>query len=107
MTNKIRIKKGDNVMVMTGKDRSKTGKVLKVFPRNGRLIVESINLRQRREKTKKAGKPGQVIESPAPLAASKVMIMCPLCGRGRRFGYRLEGDKKFRICRQCGHEFKS
>ena len=111
---KMKIKKGDMVMVMTGQDRSKTGKVIKVFPGIGRLVVEGVNLRKRREKTKKAGKPGQVIEAPAPFAAAKAMIMCPHCGRGRRLGYRLarlpdgqETGKKLRLCRQCGYELKS
>ena len=106
MTNKIKIKKGDKVVVITGKDRTKTGKVLKVFPEAGRLVVESVNLRKRREKTKKAGKPGQVIESPAPFAIAKVMLWCADCSRGRRIGHQLIGGKKVRVCRQCGHEFK-
>ncbi len=105
MTNEI--KKGDTVVVITGKDRTKTGKVLKVFPKVNRLVVEGVNMRKRREKTKKAGKPGQVIESPAPLTASKVMIVCANCGRGRRIGHKPDGAKKLRVCRKCGHEFKS
>ncbi len=100
------IKKGDTVVVIAGKDRTKTGKVLKVFPDAGRVVVEGVNMNKRREKTKKAGKPGQVIEAPAPLHASKVMIVCPNCGRGRRFGHKLDGDKKLPVCRKCGHEFK-
>ena len=103
----MKIKKGDNVVVMAGQDRSKTGRVLKVFPKTGRLVVEGVNLRKRREKTKKAGKPGQVVESPAPFAAAKVMIKCPHCDRGRRIGMRQEDDKKLRVCRQCGYELKS
>lgn len=107
MKNKhLKIKKGDTVVVITGKDRKKIGQVLKVFPAMNRLVVEGVNLRQRREKTKKAGKPGQVIEAPAPLHASKVMIVCSSCGRGRRLGHKPDGAKKLRVCRKCGHEFK-
>lgn len=101
------IKKGDTVVVITGKDRTKTGKVLKVFPRPGRVVVEGINLRKRRERSRSAGKPGQIIEAPAPLTASKVMIICSNCGRGRRVGHKQDGDKKLRVCQKCGHEFKS
>ena len=108
MKNKqLKIKKGDTVIVTAGKDRTKTGKVLKVFPAVSRLVVEGINLHKRRERSRRAGKPGQTIEAPAPLAASKVMIVCPDCGRGRRVGHKIDGDKKLRVCRKCGHEFKS
>ncbi len=107
MTNKIIIRKGDTVVVRAGKDRTKVGKVLKVFPAAGRLVVEGVNMRKRREKARSAGKPGQVIESPAPLMSSKVMIVCSSCERGRRIGHKLDGDKKVRVCRKCGHEFKS
>jgi len=100
----MKIKKGDNVMVMMGKDRTKTGKVLKVFPSEGRLVVEGVNLRKRRERPRSAGKPGQITEAPAPFATSKALIMCTHCGRGRRFRVRLEGDKKLRICRKCDRE---
>ncbi|HEY4476422.1 MAG TPA: 50S ribosomal protein L24 [Candidatus Paceibacterota bacterium] len=105
MMNKI--KKGDTVIVVTGKDRGKTGSVLKVFPLAHRLVVEGVNIRKRRERPRSAGKPGQVIEAPTPIASSKVMIKCPSCGRGRRIGHKQEGNKKIRICRKCGHEFKS
>ncbi len=103
-------------MVMAGQDRSKTGKVLKVFParttvRSGgpsidRVVIEGVNLRKRRERPRTAGKPGQVIEAPAPLAASKVLIMCPGCNRGRRIGSRIEDGKKLRVCRKCGRDLK-
>lgn len=102
----MKIKKGDTVMVMAGQNKGATGKVLKVFPWMNRLVVEGVNLRKRREKTKKAGKPGQVIEAPAPFAAARAMIMCSSCGRGRRIGHKQVGDKKVRVCRKCGHEFK-
>lgn len=112
----MKIKTGDKIIVITGKDRTKTGKVIKVIPARptvqsggpnaDRLVVEGINLRKRRERPRSAGKPGQVIESPAPFAASKAMLWCPDCGRGRRIGHQLIGGKKLRVCRRCGHEFK-
>lgn len=102
----MKIKKGDKVVVMAGKDRLKTGKVIKVFPASNRLVIEGVNLTKRREKPRTAGKPGQVIESPAPLQVAKVMIWCSSCNAGRRIGHKLEGKKKLRVCRKCGHEFK-
>ena len=112
----MNIKKGDNVVVMAGQYRRKAGKVLKVFPARlnsrsggpsaGRLVVEGVNLRKRRERSRRAGKPGQVIEAPAPIAAAKVMVKCAQCRRGRRIGYRFESGRKLRVCRKCGQEFK-
>lgn len=104
---KLKIKKGDTIIVTTGKDRMKTGKVLKVFPAARRIIAEGINVTRRRERSRSAGKPGQIVEAPAPFAVSKVMVKCSQCGRGRRIGYRRDGDKKIRVCRKCGQEFKS
>lgn len=103
----MKIKTGDNVIVMAGQNQGTIGKVLKVFPRADRLVVEGINLRKRRERSRSAGKPGQVIVAPAPFAAARAMIMCSHCGRGRRTGVRQEGGKKLRVCRTCGHELKS
>ena len=103
----MKIKKGDSVVMIAGQYRRKTGKVLKVFPAAKRLVVEGVNLRKRREKSRRAGKPGQVIEAPAPVEAAKVMIQCSRCGRGRRIGYRFAGGQKLRVCRACGDEFKS
>ena len=103
----MNIKKGDNVIVMAGKDRLKTGKVIKVFPRAGKVVIDGVNIIKRRTRPRTAGKKGQVIEAPAPLASAKVMIMCPACGRGRRLAHKFVGNKKLRVCRSCGHEFKS
>ena len=102
----MKIKTGDKIVVITGKDRTKTGKVLKVFPSTGRLVVEGVNLRKRRERPRSAGKPGQVVESPAPFPVAKVMLWCSDCAAGRRIGHKVEGKKKLRVCRKCGHEFK-
>ena len=102
----MNIKTGDKVIVMAGKDRMKVGKVIKVFPSENRLVIEGVNVSKRREKPRTAGKPGQVIESPSPLQAAKVMIWCSSCRAGRRIGHRIDEKKKVRVCRKCGHEFK-
>lgn len=98
----MKIKKGDKVVVMAGKDRSKIGKVLRVLPVNNQVVVEGVNVRQRRARPKKAGEKGQVVSMAFPLAASKVMVRCDRCGRGVRIGYRFDGQTKIRICRRCG-----
>jgi len=98
----MKLKKGDNVIIRAGKDRRREGKILRVFPRGNKVVVEGINLLKRRIRPKKAGEKGQVVVVAYPLAAAKVMIKCVRCGRGVRVGYRLEGLKKLRICRKCG-----
>jgi len=106
----MKIKKGDNVVITAGRDRGKEGKVLRVFPgRDGRevgkVLVEKLNLLNRRIRPKTSGEKGQVVKVPNPLPASRVMIKCGKCGRGVRVGYRVEGEKKERICRRCGKVF--
>ncbi len=97
----MKLKKGDNVIIRAGKDRRREGKILRVFPRGNKVVIEGINLFKRRIRPKKAGEKGQVVTVAYPLAAAKVMIKCVRCGRGARVGYRVEGDKKIRICRRC------
>ena len=97
------IRKNDNVVVVTGKDRGKRGRVLRLVPSKNRLIVEGVNLMKRHTKPN----PGQnvkggVVESEAPLHASNVQIVCPECSAPPRIGRRLLGDgRKVRICRKC------
>lgn len=101
----MKIKKGDNVIVSVGKSRGKKGKVLRVLPKENRLIVEGANLIKRRERPRKQGQKGQVVDIAAPLAVSKVRLWCATCGRGVRIGSLLvAGAKKRRICRSCQKE---
>jgi len=97
------IRKNDNVLVMTGKDRGKRGRVLKVLPEKNRLIVEGVNLIKRHTKPN-PGKQikGGVVERDAPLHASNAQIVCPECGKATRIGRKILGDgRKVRICRKC------
>lgn len=98
------LKKGDQVQVMTGKDRGKSGKTLRVLAPEGRIIVEGVNVRKLRERSRRAGRKGQVVERPSPIAIANVLLFCPVCGRGRRLGRKIVGEKKVRICRKCGRE---
>lgn len=94
-----KIKKGDNVKMMSGKDRGKTGKVLAVG--EGRLVVEGLNTIKRHIRARKQGQSGQIITKERAVSISSVALVCKSCGLTTRIGYKLEGDQKVRICRKC------
>ncbi len=100
----MKIKKGDKVKILSGKDRGKKGKVIEVLPRQGKLIVENLNLAKKHLRPQKEGEKGKRVEVAIPLPASKVMLICPNCGKPTRIGYKIEGKKKFRICKKCHKE---
>ncbi len=120
MTQTMRIKKGDLVQILSGKDRGKQGKVLEARPKSGRVVVESLNIIKRHTKPRPmrdssrvggaAMTPGGVIEKPAAIDVSNVMIVCPACDRPTRIGVtfkEIKGEKvKIRVCRRadCGQE---
>jgi large subunit ribosomal protein L24 len=97
------IRKNDNVVVITGKDRGKRGRVLKVVPDNNRLIVEGVNVVKRHTKPNpQRNIKGGVVEREAALHASNVQIVCPECGKPTRLGKKVLGDgRKVRVCRKC------
>lgn len=97
----MRIKKGDNVKVLAGKDRGKTGKVIAADPARLRVTVEGLNLYKKHTRPKRHGEKGQVISVPRPMHASNVLPVCPSCGKASRAGYREEGKVKVRYCRSC------
>ncbi len=101
-----KIRRNDSVMVITGKDRGKTGVVRQVFPRKGRLVVEGLNLIKKHQRpTQQAGvpAPGGIVVREAPLHASNVMLVCRSCGKAVRTGTRVRPDGvKVRICKKCG-----
>ena len=101
----MKIRKGDTVLIISGKDRGKTGKVLKALPKERRLLIEGVNLRKKHIRPKKEGEKGQIIRMPSPIDVSNVKIICSKCGKPTRVGYRIEDDKKYRICKKCGKEF--
>ena len=97
----VRIKKGDTVKVIAGKDKDKEGKVLSVDQKNARVVVEGVNMVTRHTKPKKMGEAGGRIEKEAPIDASNVMIYCPSCKKGVRVGYAVVDGKKVRVCKKC------
>ena len=101
----MKIKKGDTVLIISGKDRGKKGKVLEVLSREGKNLVEGVNLMKKHQKPKKTGEKGQIIQLPKPIDVSNVKLICLKCGKPTRIGYKLaEAKKKYRICKKCGQE---
>jgi large subunit ribosomal protein L24 len=97
------IRRNDNVIVTSGKDRGKTGRVLRLAPENNRLVVEGVNIIKRHTKPNpQRNIKGGVVEREAPLHASNVQLVCPECGKPTRIGKKVLGDgRKVRICRKC------
>ena len=100
----MNIKKNDTVIVLSGKDKGKKGKVLEVQPREGKVVVEKVNVVSRHQKPRKQGEQGGIIKKEAPIYACKVQRVCPKCGKATRIGHKVEGDKKVRVCKKCGAE---
>lgn len=98
----MKIKKNDTIKILTGKDKNKTGKVLKIFPKDGKILVENINLCKKHVRPKKTGEKGQIVEMSKPFFASKAALICGSCGKAARVGCRFEGKIKTRICKKCG-----
>jgi len=98
----LKIKKGDTVKVLTGKDRNKTGKVLSVMPKDSRLIVEGVNIHTRFSRPKKTGEKGQKMQFPGSFSIAKVMLICPSCGKPTRTGSTVTKDGNLRKCVKCG-----
>jgi large subunit ribosomal protein L24 len=105
---KIKIKKGDKVMVNSGKDRGKIGPVEKVFPKAQEVLVTGVNLFKRHLKPRGQGKPGGIVDIPRPLSVGKVSLVCPKCNQPTRIGFFQggnDGESKLRVCRKCKAQF--
>ena len=100
----MNIKKGDTIVVLSGKDKGKQGKVLEVMPKSGKVVVEKINVVSRHTKPRKQGEQGGILKKEAPIYACKVQRACPKCNKGTRVAHKIEGDKKIRVCKHCGAE---
>jgi len=100
----MKLKKGDQVLIISGKDKGKKGKVLDVFTSAGKITVENINLVKKHRKPRRQGEKGQIVEVVKSFDASNVKLICPKCGDHTRVGYKLIDKEKFRICKKCGQE---
>ena len=101
---KLNVKKDDTVVVISGKDKGKKGKVLESMPASGKLVIEGINVATCHVKPKKQGEEGGIISREIPIYASKVMLVCPKCGKATRHAVKLADGKKARVCKKCGQE---
>lgn len=100
----MKIKKGDKVKVIKGKDSGKESTVIKSFPRESKVLVENVNLYKKNQKPRGEKNPGGIITLTRPLRVENVRLLCPKCNKATRVGYRLEKDnKKYRYCKKC-HE---
>ena len=100
---KFHIKKNDLVMVVNGKESGKSGRILKVLPEKGKVIIEKINFIKRHARPHGKQRQGGILEKEAPLHISNVMLLCEKCNKPVRIGHRIvEGNKKVRYCRKCG-----
>jgi len=100
----MKVKKGDSVLIIAGKDKGRTGKIMKALPKDLKVLVEGINLKKKHVRPKRDGEKGQVVEIPAALDVSNVKIVCPKCGKATRVGYTIEKDIKKRVCKKCKQE---
>jgi len=104
----MNIKRGDNVVMLSGKDRGKKGKVLFAFPGSplagGKVVVEGLNLVARHQRAKKQGQKGQVVHKERAVSASAVQLVCKNCGKATRIWHRTVGKNKVRVCKKCGGE---
>ena len=98
----MKIRKDDKVVVLSGRDKGKEGKVLSADPKNGKVIVEGVLVASRHQKPRKQGEEGGRISKEGSIDESNVMLVCPKCGKATRVGHAYEGDKKVRVCKKCG-----
>lgn len=103
MINKVHVKTGDTVVVLSGKERGKKGKVMAVSPKEGKVIVEKINMVSKHMKPRRMGETGGIVKAEGAMYASKVQIVCPRCGKPTRVVHKIyEDGTKERICKKCG-----
>ena len=102
----MKIRKGDNVKVLSGNDIGKTGEVLEVIRKTQKIIVKGVNVRKKHVKARKQGEESGIISVECAIHSSKVNVVCPKCGKATKVGYQIEKDEKVRVCRKCGTKLK-
>ena len=100
----MKIKKGDTILIISGKDKGKKAKVLEAFPRQNKIVVEGVNIVKRHRRPRREKEKGQIVEVPKPIDVSNVKLICPKCSQPSRIGYRLTEKGKYRICKKCNQE---
>lgn len=97
----MKVKKGDEIIITSGKDRGKRGKIEKLLPKSHKVFVPGLNLFKKHVKKKDEKNPGGIIEFSRPIPIGNIALICPKCNKLTRIGYEVKGDKKQRICRKC------
>ena len=100
----MNINKDDKVVVLSGKDKGKQGKILVSDPKAAKVIVEGVNVATKHQKPRKQGEEGGIIKVETPIYASKVQLVCPKCGKATRVAHKIADGKKVRVCKKCGAE---
>jgi large subunit ribosomal protein L24 len=100
----MKLKKGDNIKVVRGKDKGKTGKIEKVFPKLGKVLIADVNLYKRHLKARSQGQPSEIVTITKPLTEENVVLVCPKCHKTTRVGIKIEKGVKFRVCKKCKSE---
>lgn len=98
----MNVKLNDNVIVITGKDAGKQGKVIATSPKNGTVTVEGVNVHKKAQKARRANETSQLVDKEQPIDVSNVMIVCEACGKGVRVKHSVVDGKKVRVCAKCG-----
>ena len=99
---KLHVKKGDNVVVLSGKDKGKQGKIIEAMPKHGKVVVEGVNKVKRHTKPSMKAPQGGILSKEMPLHACKVMLVCPACNKPTRIGHKEVNGKNVRVCKKCG-----
>jgi large subunit ribosomal protein L24 len=97
----MKIKKGDTVKITTGKDAGKSGKVINIDSRTGKIVIEGLNVFKKHARPKTQNEKGQIVDVPRPMQASNVLLVCPSCHKPTRIGIKIDGTKKERVCKKC------
>ena len=100
----MNIKRDDKVIVLSGKDKGKSGKVIAADPKAEKVIVEGVNVATKHQKAQKKGQDGGILKIETPIYVSKVQLVCPKCGKGTRVAHKIADGKKTRVCKKCGAE---
>ena len=102
----MRIKKGDTVQVLSGKDKGKTGEVLEIQPKTNKVVVKGLNIIKKQSKPRKQGEEGGILSMEGAMHVAKVNVVCPKCGKATKVGYSEEKGEKVRVCKKCGAKLK-
>ena len=98
----MKVKKNDTVLVLTGKDAGKTAKVLVALPKDNKVVVDGVNVQKKHKKARSAQEVSSIVNQSGAIDASNVLVVCPACNKATRVAYKIEGDKKVRVCKKCG-----